>query len=206
MNPSDAGKRGYEKTRHILEKQGEERTRNAIERYEVAPKHCLYCGEKIVFERRRAKFCNSSCSASYNNQGRNRHTNRIRLMVRTEVCSCGKPKLKRNKYCDECATKHVYQRKDSTVEARTDRTRKRILTETRGYRCEVCGISRWMEMPIKLEIDHIDGNSDNNDISNLRLLCPNCHSLTETYKTANMGKNSSRQQMRRKRYAEGKTY
>lgn len=41
---------------------------------------------------------------------------------------------------------------------------------------------------IPLEIDHIDGNSENNSEENLRLICPNCHSLTATYKGANRGK------------------
>lgn len=40
---------------------------------------------------------------------------------------------------------------------------------------------------LPLEIDHIDGNSENNSEENLRLICPNCHSLTETYRGANRG-------------------
>ena len=40
---------------------------------------------------------------------------------------------------------------------------------------------------IPLEIDHIDGNFKNNNLINLRLLCPNCHSLTATFKNSNKG-------------------
>lgn len=40
---------------------------------------------------------------------------------------------------------------------------------------------------IPLEIDHIDGDYTNNSEDNLQLLCPNCHSLTSTYKGANKG-------------------
>lgn len=40
---------------------------------------------------------------------------------------------------------------------------------------------------IPLEVDHIDGNSNNNSENNLQLLCPNCHSLTSTYRGANRG-------------------
>ena len=47
--------------------------------------------------------------------------------------------------------------------------------------CEECGIKEWNGKPIVLQMHHIDGNSKNNSISNLRLLCPNCHSQTETF-------------------------
>ena len=40
---------------------------------------------------------------------------------------------------------------------------------------------------LPLEIDHIDGNSENNSEENLRLICPNCHSLTANYRGANRG-------------------
>lgn len=57
-------------------------------------------------------------------------------------------------------------------------------------KCVHCDLSEWQGQKLNLELDHIDGNNFNNDISNLRLLCPNCHSLTNTYcgKNKNTGK------------------
>lgn len=55
--------------------------------------------------------------------------------------------------------------------------------------CSICGIDSWNEKPLSLQLDHIDGDRLNNFIENLRLLCPNCHSQTDTYCGKNIGKN-----------------
>jgi hypothetical protein len=47
--------------------------------------------------------------------------------------------------------------------------------------CDVCGISEWNGIHINMQLDHIDGDSHNHLLSNLRMICPNCHSQTETY-------------------------
>lgn len=59
---------------------------------------------------------------------------------------------------------------------------KPILLRERGRRCENCMLNEWLGEPITIEMDHIDGDRTNNDPNNLRLLCPNCHSLTPTWK------------------------
>lgn len=61
------------------------------------------------------------------------------------------------------------------------------------YCCEICGITDWMGKPISLQLDHLDGNHNNNALENLRVVCPNCHSQTETY----AGKNIDRSQSKR---------
>lgn len=57
-------------------------------------------------------------------------------------------------------------------------------------KCNHCGLDQWMGKPIPLELDHIDGNHYNNNLSNLQLLCPNCHAQTPTHAGKNKGKAS----------------
>lgn len=76
---------------------------------------------------------------------------------------------------------------------------RKYLFEKYNCKCEKCG---WGEIntntgQIPLQIHHIDGNCLNNKEENLQLLCPNCHSLTDTYGNAN--KNSSRADRRKKK-------
>lgn len=49
------------------------------------------------------------------------------------------------------------------------------------YKCDFCGIREWNGKPIVLQLHHIDGNTLNNNLSNLQLLCPNCHSQTDNF-------------------------
>jgi endogenous inhibitor of DNA gyrase (YacG/DUF329 family) len=76
-------------------------------------------------------------------------------------------------------------------------TLKKYLTETRGEHCEDCGIgSIWNGKPLVLQLDHIDGDSDNNHLKNLRLLCPNCHTQTETFGSKGQGNRYKKQTAR----------
>ena len=62
------------------------------------------------------------------------------------------------------------------------RLKKRILREgLLGDKCSICGIKEWNGKPLVLQLDHINGDNRDNRIENLRLLCPNCHSQTETF-------------------------
>lgn len=60
---------------------------------------------------------------------------------------------------------------------------KKWLLQEREYKCEKCGNSgEWLGEPLALELEHIDGDSFNNNRENLLILCPNCHSQTSTFR------------------------
>ena len=65
---------------------------------------------------------------------------------------------------------------------------RRFIAEKRGYACEICGISDWNNKKLTLHVDHTNGDPSNNHPTNLRLLCPNCHSQTEFLGGANRGR------------------
>lgn len=66
--------------------------------------------------------------------------------------------------------------------------RLRLIREgLKKYECESCKLSEWQGMPIPLELDHINGIHEDNTLSNLRILCSNCHALTPTHRGGNVG-------------------
>jgi hypothetical protein len=77
----------------------------------------------------------------------------------------------------------------NTQTIQSNKLRKRLLKDkVMEYKCSSCGNIEWLNQPIPLELDHINGNNQDNSLTNLRLLCPNCHALTSTYR----GKNKSK--------------
>lgn len=80
-------------------------------------------------------------------------------------------------------------RKNKTVEeylsSNLTNSKKRkylIKNKIKEYKCEICGLTEWMGVPIPLELHHMDFNHHNNNLSNLQLLCPNCHAIIHNTK------------------------
>lgn len=153
---------------------------------------CTNCDKDTI----NPKFCCRSCSVSFNNKI---HPKKHRLIKHCEYCkkefTCRN--ISKQKYCNkQCLENH----KDNIIEVEGfpknwngNRRIRRFLIRKHGNNCMVCGQSGddWNGKPMTLIVDHIDGKSDNNLLSNLRIVCPNCDSQLSTYKGRNKG-NSSR--------------
>jgi len=170
------------------------------------------------------KFCSSSCSTIFNNKKRTVITNEkisktlkngIKKIFSNCIICDKKTKKIDSLYCsNNCHMEHRYityidKWKKGEVDGKrgnnVSKYVRRFLFEKHDNKCTKCGWSVKNEFTdnIPLEVDHIDGNSENNKEENLTLLCPNCHSLTKTYKGANRGNGRFN---RRQRYKDGKSF
>lgn len=178
--------------------------------YNESPKLCLKCNNKIIYSKRENIYCSSSCSASENNKKRKNE------LLKTKTCLYCNKEFKNNqrKFCSKkCSDLYRLDKNYSlwlenklpknTGRDKNKTIKKYILIESE-YKCFNCGISEYNNKKLTLELDHIDGDGTNNNKNNVRLLCPNCHGLTPTFKAKNIG--NGKREWRKKRYHEGKSY
>ncbi len=125
---------------------------------------------------------------------------------------CGKSLINKSgkKYCSQKCQQAYQRRLFWTAVETTGRfpdnthpiTIKSHLLEQHGYSCAQCGGTEWQGCKMPLQLDHINGDSGDEELVNLRLLCPNCHALTPSYAGRNLGNGRVK---RRQRYKEGKS-
>lgn len=168
--------------------------------------YCLCCGKEIIGRYRFVKkFCNSSCAATYNNTIRYKSIDKLKSFTeKKEVqhfcLNCGKQinYISGNMMkfcCNQCQQDYIYNQYITSWKngeecgcsknGQVSRYIRKYLFNKFDDKCELCG---WGEInqytgTTPLEVHHKDGNCFNNNEENLQLLCPNCHSLTETYKS-----------------------
>lgn len=156
---------------------------------------CIQCENIFETKDENRKFCNNSCAATYNNSKRDL---KKQLDRKCEFCHKNfRVKFEKStvKYCSvECCRRHQKIKREKRRKEKFEKGeivyRKHIyklLVERDGNKCSVCGLTQWMGKPIRLWVDHIDGDPSNNKPENFRLICPNCESQTETSRGKNYG-------------------
>ena len=82
--------------------------------------------------------------------------------------------------------RHIEEYLSNEFPIQSYKLKQRLITEGyKQHKCECCGITEWMGQPTPIELDHINGVHTDNRLENLRLLCPNCHAQTDTYRGKN---------------------
>lgn len=154
--------------------------------YEKHPKICLHCHQSITYDKRRNSYCSRSCAVSVNNIGQSRNK-KSKLFARKKCEQCGKS-TSNPKYCSsKCFGKNKQLQTIKEIESGTysvissTRTLKDYAVSQRGHRCEKCNRTKWMKNPIALTIHHEDGDATNNRLDNVKLICWNCHSMTDNF-------------------------
>ena len=160
---------------------------------------CLNCGKELT-NKWQKKFCSRSCSATYNNEKYPKRGDGELKYCKNCGIELKNKKRKNIFYCSpECFQEYRvknYIKKWLKKEIKGDvkygglsKTIRDYLIKKSNYACSLCGWDKVNKVTgvCPLEIDHIDGNHKNNSPENLQVVCPNCHSLTATYKVLNKG-------------------
>lgn len=126
-------------------------------------KTCLYCGKILTTEQRHNLYCSQACHTKHQKE------------------------QKINEWLNDNSTGAV-------ANGALSKTIRQYLIEKANFSCEICGWNKKNPTTnlVPLEIHHIDGNYLNNTPANLQVLCPNCHSLTENYRSLNRLDDTSR--------------
>ena len=191
---------------------------------------CEYCGKDFKKDYRKyhkdsPRFCSKKCSKGFSTKAKRKEINKkVSIALggngistktkKRKNCLCCNISLKnrQRKYCSHrCQQDYLWNKRKKEIESTgkfhktytNHRIHKKYLIEKHGNKCWICGNTEWLNNPIPLEVDHIDGNYANIKVDNFRLVCGNCAMLLPTYKGRNKGNGRHE---RRIRYKNGKSY
>lgn len=162
------------------------------------------------FERGRGSdkkvYCSQSCSAKVSNKNRAKPKGSCLYCTKQLINSA-------IKFCNTSCQRSLERKLaiqswlstgDAIVSSNPNHYVRVYIIQEQQYKCAICsGPNVWNNIELRFILDHIDGNSENNHRDNLRLVCPNCDSQLDTYKSKNKGNG---RHARKTRYANGQSY
>jgi hypothetical protein len=153
-------------------------------------KNCKKCNKEFEPQKGLINFCSLSCRNSKEQTPEIRKKKSEAALNSDKVKAANKGRSQ--EHWNRIAEKRnaIYRQKILTLpysDLKFEQLRKRIFIEQEG-KCNCCGISEWMGKSLTLELEHKDGNHYNNERSNLEMICPNCHSQTDTWRGRNKTK------------------
>ena len=144
------------------------------------------------------RFCSSKCARGFSTKEKRKKINDIvsKKLIGRKIGTGGFEKgfdIRRHIFSKNDKEKAIKSYKNYIVSREKNtpfknlgkQSQRKIVISEQEQKCLWCKISKWRELPITLQIDHIDGNTKNNKRENLRALCPNCHSQTNTFCSMN---------------------
>jgi len=149
-------------------------------------KNCKKCGNEFEPQKGLVSYCSLTCrnSRSWSEEDRQKLSEKMKKSekVRLNAIKSEEVWLEINQKRKERHVKKILESNYDDLSFNS--LRYRILYE-QDNKCNCCGLSEWLNEPIILELEHIDGNHFNNERSNLEMICPNCHSQTSTWRGRN---------------------
>lgn len=148
----------------------------------------LYICEKCSLEHNTkygsGRFCSPICARSFS-------TSKNRKLISEKVSKKlkGVPNKHGNRNTPEtiakCKSTWLNKILTSEYSELSFDSKRRLVLHEQDYVCNKCGINEWFGKKLSLEIDHINGISDDDRRENLEILCPNCHAITDTWRGRN---------------------
>ena len=150
-------------------------------------KKCLKCGKEFEPSKGLVNYCSLQCRNSkiFTEEAKEKKRNKTKEAWNNGVYIESRA-LMNYKESGKKSTKTWNDKllKEDFNSLKFGRLKKRVVLEQNG-KCNKCGLNEWLGEKLVLELEHKDGNHNNDSRENLECLCPNCHSLTTTWRGRN---------------------
>ncbi len=166
-----------------------DKKKNRVVVYQRNPTRCQYCDNALIYDKRKNKYCNRSCATSMNNKGVRRHG---KSPIIHPCKECKRDTTNKTFCSNDCQFSFTQKQVWASIRKGTwsnrgkcQKTLRKFLVNNRGQQCENCNRKRWNRNPIPLTVHHKNGDATNNILTNVELLCWNCHALTKNFGSKN---------------------